>query len=304
MVDATVGDVSWTFTNTGLASAIFDAGASTCDDGGTDNLDADGKCTIVFTSNGAGTTTVNASVTLTVAGVSVTRDTDPGTAGILAGPGGTGPADKDWVDAEIILDPLTDTNEVGQPHTVTVEVNKDPGTGMVDATVGDVSWTFTDGGGAVAIFDAGASTCDDGGTDNLDADGKCTIVFTSNGAGTTTVNAAVTLTVGGVPLTRDTAGDSGPNGTGPANKTWVAFKLLIITCTMDDDLVKSGVRLDSTDKDTIAPADVTALAAALDKTVPQVEAILCNLGGAQYDNLPSGIQTPSVDIDDPLPWSP
>ena len=74
----------------------------------------------------AGLTVANASASLTVGGTSLTRDTDPATAGIGAGPGGSGPATKQWVDARIKITP-DKTNEVGTSHTFTVLVEKDDG---------------------------------------------------------------------------------------------------------------------------------------------------------------------------------
>ena len=55
---------------------------------------------VVFSSPSAGTVTINASVSLTVGGLTLTRDTDPLTlAG--AGPGGTGPATKVFKDGTL-----------------------------------------------------------------------------------------------------------------------------------------------------------------------------------------------------------
>jgi hypothetical protein len=48
--------------------------------------------------------------------------------------------------------------------------------------------------------------------------GSCTVTLTSAVAGTTVVNASVTLTVSGVSLTRTTNGQAGNSG--PAEKTW------------------------------------------------------------------------------------
>jgi hypothetical protein len=228
-VTATNGHVDFTLTDANGSAATVNATASTCDNAG-QNLTA-GACTIVFTSATAGSVTINASVTLTVGGESLTRDTSPSTATIGAGPGGSGPASKVFVDARIILSPLTDTNAIGEAHTVTVSVDQNLGlgAGFVDALVGHVTVTLTDTLGAVSIPNNLASTCDELG-DNLDANGQCTIVFTSNVAGKVTVNASVDLTVSGQAMTRDTdpttaAIGAGPDGTGPATKDFVAGTL-------------------------------------------------------------------------------
>ena len=56
------------------------------------------------------------------------------------------------------------------------------------ATDGNVDVTLTDAAGAISQIDTAASTCDDAQPDgdNLDANGQCTITFTSNTTGTVT----------------------------------------------------------------------------------------------------------------------
>ena len=80
--------MDFTLTNSNGATAVVNAASSTCDDAG-DNLSAAGTCTIVFSSATAGQVNGDASVTLTVGGLSLTRDTDPATpaaAQVSAGP--------------------------------------------------------------------------------------------------------------------------------------------------------------------------------------------------------------------------
>src|SRR5207247_2587994 len=81
------------------------------------------------------------------------------TAAIGAGPGGSGPAVKTFVDANITITPSA-TNAVGQPHTftVTVQQNAGDGNGFVAAPVGNVDVTLSNSNGAVAVLDAAAST--------------------------------------------------------------------------------------------------------------------------------------------------
>jgi hypothetical protein len=251
-VAAPVGHVDFTLTNGNGSAFAIDAALTTCDEAG-DNLDDNGQCKIVFTSPSAGQVTINATVTLTVGGLSLTRDTDPTTTNVPDGPSGTGPATKTFVNARILLDPLTSTNPTGAPHTVTVTVQQNAGDGLgfVAATVGNVDVTLSNSGGAVAVLDAAASTCDDfqPDGDNLNTSGQCIVVFTSATAGTTTINATVTLVVGGVSLTRDTDPatldvGAGPGGTGPATKNWVAggATLLII----DEDSIDNGIHFNPT----------------------------------------------------------
>ena len=72
--------------------ATVDTASSTCDDDGA-NLDDEGTCTIVFTSPTVGNTVGNGSVTLHFGDVDVERATNGN-----AGPGGSGPATKEWFD--------------------------------------------------------------------------------------------------------------------------------------------------------------------------------------------------------------
>ena len=94
----------------------------------------------------------------------------------------SGPAVKRWVNARIAIAPNA-TNEVGQPHTFTVTLQQDTGNGagFVAFAGQHVDFTLTPAGGASALLDAAASSCDD---QNTNAAGQCTIVFTSNTAGT------------------------------------------------------------------------------------------------------------------------
>lgn len=81
-----------TVTLTDSLGSTFSTSANTCISG-----TSSGSCSITFTSPTAGTVIGNASTTFTLDGVSLTRDTDPATTSIGAGPGGSGPAEKDFV---------------------------------------------------------------------------------------------------------------------------------------------------------------------------------------------------------------
>src|SRR5262249_22240824 len=134
-----------------------------------------GSCQITLNSASTGVSTVTATTTLSVGGLSVTRSTD-GTGS------NSGPAVKPWVDAQISISPNA-KNPDGAPHTFTVTVQKDTGTGTFVPAAGEhVGFTLTDTNGAISTLDAAASTCDDLGP-NTNANGQCTIVFKSNTAG-------------------------------------------------------------------------------------------------------------------------
>jgi hypothetical protein len=222
-VVSTVGNVDVTLTDSNGAASVLDAGNSTSDDNQPtgDNLDDNGQATTTFTSATAGQVTGHATAAVTVLGLPLTVETD--------GVGdNSDDAVKTFVDANITIAPDA-VNPVGAPHTftVTVNVNDGSGGGFVPATVGNVDVTLTDAGGAVSVVDAANSTADDNQPtgDNLDGSGQATITFTSFTAGTVTGNAAVSVVVGGVTLVRDTdpataAIGAGPGGSGPAVKTF------------------------------------------------------------------------------------
>ena len=203
-------------------------GASTCDDPG-DNVDANGQCTIVFTSATTGTVTGTATADITVQGNHFIRTT--------SGTGGnSGPVVKRFVDSKITLSPLTDTNGITENHVVTadVEVDLGDGNGFVAATVGHVDVTVTDSGGAVSVINVAGTSChvnnppDPAGADNLDANGQCTVAFTSNSAGTVTVHATVNLsvTVGTFTEAMTRSTDATGNNSGDATKNFVDGSLV------------------------------------------------------------------------------
>ena len=196
--------------------------------------DSNGECTVVFSSNSAGQVTGHASSNVSVGGLSLFRETD-----------GNSPnsddAVKTFVDAKIEIAP-DGTNEVGDPHTFTVTVWEDDGSGSdadnemgtFDRASGEtVTLSLTNSNGAAWVLGTpGGNPC----TGVTDSSGECTVVFSSPTAGQVTGNASVTLLVGGVSgviLTRDTDPDTttigaGPGGSGPAVKTYVNAKIAII----------------------------------------------------------------------------
>lgn len=120
------------------------------------------------------------------------------------------------VDASIKVTP-NDVNEVGDPHTFTVYVEADDGSGPspVQGVKPTVSFDVTPG----SVTDNCAST-------GTDASGECTVEINSSTVGVFNVDASITLNVLGVSLTRDTAGNSGPNGNSGAQKIYVDGTLI------------------------------------------------------------------------------
>src|SRR5262249_42736332 len=156
-------------------------GPSSCQTG-----NGGGSCSVVISSSTTGTTVVSASTTVSVGGVSLTRAT--GDSHVGDGPN----AAKTWVNARISIAPNA-TNEVGQPHTFTVTLEKDAGTGTFVAAAGEhVTVTLTDSNGAAHSAPTGSCTTSG---PNTDANGQCTITFTSPSAGKVTGHASATLSV-------------------------------------------------------------------------------------------------------------
>ncbi len=195
--------------------------------------DANGHFQVTFTSLSAGLVVGNATTTFTVNGTSLTRDTDPATSE-TAGPGGSGPATKRYVDAKIIITPDS-TNEVGQPHTFTATVYADNGDGVDDDGVmgnydavgagEDVAITLTSSNGAAAV----PSTPLAGVTDVL---GQFSVTFTSLSAGLVVGSATSNVDVAGLVLPRTTDGSetvvgSGVYNSGTATKRYVDAKIII-----------------------------------------------------------------------------
>ena len=206
-------------TLTDAKGAVHTAASGSCTSAGA-NTDANGQCTVTFTSPTAGKVTGHATSTLPVDGQVITISTD-GTGD------SSGDAVKTFVDLNVAI-AQTATNEVNANHTftVTVKQNSGDGSGFVAAQGATVTTAISNASGATATVKGG--TCASG----TDANGQCTLIISSPTAGTTTANATAALTVLGVALTRDTdpatAGiGTGPDGSGPAVKTWVDANIQI-----------------------------------------------------------------------------
>ncbi|MFL5799741.1 MAG: SpaA isopeptide-forming pilin-related protein, partial [Actinomycetota bacterium] len=217
-VAATVGNVDVTLTNSNGATNTLNAAASTCDDAqpSGDNLDANGQCTVVFTSNSAGQVTGHASVSLTLGGLTLTRSTN----GVSPN---SGDAVKTFVDARISITP-NGTNFIYESHTFTVHVQRNTGlgAGFVDAAGEHPTVTLTNTLGATATITANACT-----STGTDASGNCTVTVSSPTTGTTTAHAAVDVVIGTVTVHRETNGANPPGNSGDATKLWKSAQVTL-----------------------------------------------------------------------------
>jgi uncharacterized repeat protein (TIGR01451 family) len=201
-----------------------DSGPGTLAGSQCSTVGATGSCTVNLNSTQTGVTTVSAHTNVTVSGVTLTRDTN-----------GTGqnsvPATKTWVDAKISI-AANATNAVGQPHTFTVTLQKDTGTGtFVNAAGEHVDVTLTDANGAV--HSAPTGTCTQAGA-NTNASGQCTITFVSNTPGTVTAHATSTLSIGSPATSVTVATDGVGQNSGDAVKTFVDANIQITPATADN----------------------------------------------------------------------
>ncbi len=242
-------------------------------DAGTDAL---GDCDVVINSATAGTFTMHAAVDLTVGGVSLHRET--------TGLGGnSGNAVKVYVDASISISP-TAVNVVGYEHTftVTVEADDGSGSGMQPSEGQHVDFSLTDSNGADSVLDAEASTCDDVGP-NTDANGQCTIVFTSATGGLVTGHAWSNVQVGGLSLLRSTDGN-GLNS-GDATKRFVDALLSLTPGEGANQVgathtITAYLQIDSGDGDGFQPAaDGETITFAIDSGPGVLAPTSCLTGG-------------------------
>jgi hypothetical protein len=159
---------------------------------------------------------VSAATTVVVEGVTLTRSTAVG----MSGPGGSGNLTKRWVEASITIGPSA-VNLVGQAHTFGIAVVVQP-SGAQPVTVTSITTSVT------PEPTSSSNTCGSP-TVTTETDGTvratCTLTINSSVATTYTANATAVIDVGGATLTRSTdasVAPSGPDGSGPATKQYVA----------------------------------------------------------------------------------
>ncbi len=176
-------------------------------------IGATGSCTVTLNSSTPGQTVVRAATSVVVGGQTLNRATGDGLAGDSAN------AVKNWVDANIQISPLTDTNPLGEAHVFTGHVNVNTGTGgFVNAPAGTtINFNIVSGPGSLS-----APSCTTIGTT-----GSCTVTLNNpSTTGATTVRASTAVVVGGVTLNRAT-GDANTGDSANAVKNWVDANIQI-----------------------------------------------------------------------------
>ena len=205
----------------------FVSGDNTC------TTDLNGECTLTITSAVPGVTTISASASVTLSeGTELNVSTD----GVAPN---SGPATKRFVDGRISVNPLTDTNEITDDHTVTATVEQDDGlpasapngdgvSGFGPVSGETVTFSLLNNTAGAVFVPAGANTC------TTNASGQCSIQITSSTTGDVDIRATSTFSVGGVSLTR-TTGTGAPNSA-DANKVFVNGRISVSPLTDTNEI--------------------------------------------------------------------
>ncbi|MFC2105366.1 lamin tail domain-containing protein, partial [Candidatus Bipolaricaulota bacterium] len=170
---------------------------------------ASGQASVQINSSTPGSVDIHAWTTVMVGGIPLTRQTD-----------GTGDnsddAGKTYVDAQIDVGPLTATNKVGDPHTVTATVQVDDGTGWAPAASGvTVNFSLLNNTAGASFIGGSSAT--------TNASGQASVQINSSTPGSVYIRASATVAVGGIPLTRQTDGTG--NNSDDAGKTYVHARM-------------------------------------------------------------------------------
>src|SRR4029079_1750184 len=177
---------------------------------------ATATCTVTITSAAVGTTVVSATSDIPVAGQTITRTTNTA---VNTAAGGSGNANKLWVNANIQITPANATNAVGTNHVLTITVNALNGT--IDAgphtATASISGPASFVGGNTCTYTGGGATA------------SCTVTITSNVTGTSVVSATSDIPVNGQTITRttNTPVNTTAGGSGNASKAWVDANIQI-----------------------------------------------------------------------------
>jgi hypothetical protein len=281
-VPATDGHAEVRLTDADGALSTIDAAASTCDDAG-DNLDANGQCTVTFTSNTSGTVTGHARVSMNLTTsegpISIARRTD-------GAAGNTGDAVKEFVDGSLAWFKNDDTGtrlggasfEVCRTHTLDTSTSPD---------------TFIDSP------DVCVTVLDNSPPDANPADGE--FLLENLELGRYTVDEVAPFPPGFEPdpdvVTAELTLEPGPKDVtiSEAFVNRALYRLIVITCnTTTEELVDSTVTLNGDTRETVKPGELGGI----DQNA------LCQLPGANYDNLTRGTYNPSVELPDLPPLFP
>ena len=206
------GNGSWALTGTSTLvtfSIINSNGATAAFVDGNTCLTTAGSCSITINSPTPGNVSVHASSDPVNLGVAVHVETD--------GLGqNSADAQKDYVNAKISI-AQDDINAVGDPHTFTIKVEKDTGSGFTGVSGVNPTVVFTPSASGT-VTDNCAST-------GTNASGECTVVINSAVAGIFTATANINISVNTVLFSLITNSLNGNSA--PAVKTYVDARISI-----------------------------------------------------------------------------
>jgi hypothetical protein len=186
-----------------------------------------GRCTTTLKATTAGLVNVHARADINNDGV-----IDCETNGLL---GSSADASKTYVDARIVLDPLSASNKVGDPHavTATVETSED-GTNWIKAPAG-TQVVFSVTSGAATFTDTNTQTTT---KSTVDTTGQCSATISSADAGANTIHAETDVMIGTKTVHLSTGVSAGSSA--DASKTYA--EVGSVTGTKFYDLNGNGAK--------------------------------------------------------------
>jgi hypothetical protein len=168
-------------------------GAPASGTSGSCTTQADGTCTVIATATHTGTFTLDASY-------AASNDSGQGTF--------TGSGSKSYVDYRVDVTPPTATNEVGVPHTFTVTLTRDTGSGYLPYAGQQLSLSL-DPGTSDAHLTAinGTSASGTTGSCTTQANGTCSVTIVATTPGLARLTATFGTTLASGPFTTSDTGD-------------------------------------------------------------------------------------------------
>jgi uncharacterized repeat protein (TIGR01451 family) len=170
-------------------------------------------CTFTINSGATGTYSLDATGSVTMGGVLVTRSTTGN-----HGPGGTGTATKHYVSAALTVTPSSATNEVGQAHVFTITLTANPGEAGAPS-----NFVITPSVSPMNNLTQNTTTCASPGIEGNVA--TCTYTINADTAGTYVLNASGQVTMDGQTIQLTTVGGAGTHG--PATKHYVDASIAV-----------------------------------------------------------------------------
>lgn len=168
----------------GVGSIVNDG----CADPGTD---VHGECLVTITSATPGLSTLTATLDVADSGVTATLT--------------AGPANKLWVDFELTVNPPTAENPTGTTHEFTITLKRDAGQGLVGDPGEEVDLALTGVGSILEVN--GVAVVGNVQSCTTNAAGQCTVLITSNDAGTSILTATFDAVVSNTSATFTDSGE-------------------------------------------------------------------------------------------------